>query len=368
MVRPDGFPLTYDECRARFRWAVLGAGLTVEAHPIAALGDHGQELTIDVVTVGAAAPRRAVLLLAGVHGDEGFSSSTLMCDALDALASPDGQGLADDAAVVMVHGVNPWGMCFWRRQNESNVDLNRNWGRDERTDLPENPGYEVLHPTLVPGGKTPPAPESLFAVTRSLVEEHGIAWVTSAVSAGQYTHADGLYFGGDRTEESVRILGSVVAERLAGTEEVLVVDLHTGHGPPGSATLLSHVAPDDPDDAWLRELFTGEHVECTRADDATTGPKHGQLATGLAEVVPGARWRTVTFELGTISDTRMLVNERAEHWVHLHGDRQDPDHARIVWEHRIGSTPDDPAWEAGARRHGARIIGHALGHLSHPRG
>jgi hypothetical protein len=128
------------------------------------------------------------------------------------------------------------------------------------------------------------------------------------------------------------------------------------------------VAPDDPDDAWLRELFTGEHVECTRADDATTGPKHGQLATGLAEVVPGARWRTVTFELGTISDTRMLVNERAEHWVHLHGDRQDPDHARIVWEHRIGSTPDDPAWEAGARRHGARIIGHALGHLSHPRG
>jgi predicted deacylase len=364
MVRPDRFPLTYDECRERFRWSVRQAGSTFEAHPITARGEHGQELTIDVAGVGADRPRRALLLLAGVHGDEGFSSSTLMCDALSRLADPAGPRLAGDAAVVMVHAVNPWGMAYWRRQNESNVDLNRNWGRDGRVDVPANPGYEVLHPHLVPGGSAPPTPESLLEVTRALVAEHGYPWVKAAVSAGQYSHPDGLYFGGDRTEESNVILAEVVGRRLAGAEEVLVLDLHTGHGPAGTATLLSHVPADHADDAWLRAVFAGERVECTEAPDATTGPKHGQIAAGLAERVPEARWRTVTMELGTISDTRMILNERSEHWVHLHGDRSDPAHARIVWEHRCGSTPDDPEWERAAREHGRRIVGRAIEVLS----
>ena len=274
-----------------------------------------------------------MLVLAGVHGDEGFSSSTLMCDAIDRWVTDGVDGdLAEDSAVVMIHGVNPWGMSHWRRQNESNVDLNRNWGRDERVEVPSNPGYIALHRTLVPGGAAPPSPESLLDVTRAMVEEFGYQWVKSAVSAGQYSHPDGLYFGGDRTEESNLRLAEIVAPRLAGAEEVLVVDLHTGHGAPGTYTLLSHVSEDHPDDAWLRRVFDADRIECTSAPDATTGPKHGQIASGLGELVPDAVWRTVTMELGTISDTRMIVNERAEHWVHFHGDRSDPDHA----VHRVG--------------------------------
>ena len=126
------------------------------------------------------------MVLTGVHGDEGLSSSTLLCDAIGRWVSdgadPD---LPDDAAVLMVHAVNPWGMTFWRRQNESNVDLNRNWGRDERTG------------------------------------------------------------------ESNRMLARVVGDRLGGADEVLVVDLHTGHGDFGTYTMLSHVEPD-PDDASRR--------------------------------------------------------------------------------------------------------------------
>ncbi len=357
MVRPDRFPLTYDECRDRFRWTATNAGLAVDASPIGARGPHGQELTIDATTIGSSRPRRALLVLAGVHGDEGFSSSTLMCDAIDRWVT-DGidASLADDAAVVMIHGVNPWGMAFWRRQNESNVDLNRNWGRSDRREPPRNPGYDVLHAALVPGGDEPPTAESLLDVTRALIDEHGYSWVKSAVSEGQYSHPDGLYFGGDRTEESNEILARVVGDRLAGAEDVLVLDLHTGHGEFATYTMLSHVAPGHPDDRWLREVFGDERVECTAAPDATTGPKHGQIASGLASVVPGAAWRTVTMELGTVSDTRMIINERAEHWVHFHGDRSNPAHAKIVWDHRCGSTPDDAEWERAARTHGVAVL------------
>jgi predicted deacylase len=357
MVRPDRFPLTYDECRDRFRWTVATAGLGVDPFPIAARGPHAQQLTIDVTTIGSTRPRRALVILAGVHGDEGFSSSTLLCDAIDRWVT-DGvdETLADDAAIVMIHGVNPWGMAYWRRQNESNVDLNRNWARDERVEVPMNVGYVELHPVLVPHGDAPPTPESLFDVTRAMIEQHGYPWVKAAVSSGQYSHPDGLYFGGDRTEESNRLLAEIVASRCDGAEEVLVVDLHTGHGEFGTYTLLSPVPEHDPDDVWLRSVFDGGRVESTSALDATTGPKHGQIAPGLASVVPGATWRTVTMELGTISDTRMIVNERAEHWVHLHGDRSVPEHARIVWDHRCGSTPDDPEWERLARVHGVTVL------------
>ena len=357
MVRPDRFPLTYDECRDRFRWTVTNAGLRYEPFAIAARGPVGQQLTIDVTSFGAERPRRALLVLAGVHGDEGFSSSTLMCDAIDRWVT-DGadEALGPDDAVVMIHGVNPWGMAYWRRQNESNVDLNRNWGRDERRDVPANIGYVALHQVLVPGGAAPPTPESLLNVTRAMIDEHGYQWVKSAVSSCQYSHPDGLYFGGDRTEESNRRLAEIVEPRLAGADDVLVVDLHTGHGSFGTYTLLSHVPEHHPDDAWLRGVFDAERIECTSAPDATTGPKRGQIASGLGSLVPGATWRTVTMELGTVSDTRMILNERAEHWVHFHGDRTDPEHARIVWEHRCGSTPDDPEWERLARSHGMEVL------------
>jgi len=356
-MRPDRFPLTYDECRERFRWTVHLAGLESTAHPIAARGPHGQELTIDVTMVGNARPRRALVVLAGVHGDEGFSSSTLMCDALGRWVAGGADGeLADDAAVLMVHGVNPWGMAYWRRQNESNVDLNRNWGRDETVEPPANPGYAELHDALVPGGDRPPTPESLFEVTRAKIDEHGYPWVKAAVSQGQYTHPDGLYFGGDRTEESNRILAAIVADRLAGVEEALVVDLHTGHGAAGTYTLLSDVAEGEPADRWLRDVFNVDRIEVTVSSDATTPPKFGQIANGLGRLHPDATWRRVTMELGTVSDTRMIVNERAEHWVHLHGDRSIPEHARIVWDHRCGSTPDDPEWERSARAHGATAL------------
>ena len=301
------------------------------------------------------------MILTGVHGDEGFSSSVLLCEAIERwVADGSDRLLADDVAVLMVHAVNPWGMSYWRRQNESNVDLNRNWGRDDRTELPENPGYEVIHPALVPAGDRVPTPESLFDVTRALVEQHGAAWVKSAVSQGQFSHPDGLYFGGDRTEESNRILARVVGDRLAGADDVLVVDLHTGHGEFGTYTLLSHVPEDHPDDTWLRSVFDADRIECTSSASATTGPKHGQIAAGLHDVVHATTWRTVTMELGTISDTRMIVNERAEHWVHFHGDRTDPEHARWSGIIVAGRRPTTPT--------GSRRRGHTVSRCSMPLG
>ena len=38
-----------------------------------------------------------------------------------------------------------------------------------------------------------------------LIEQRGYPWVKQAVTQGQYSHADGLYYGGSRLEQSATI-------------------------------------------------------------------------------------------------------------------------------------------------------------------
>ena len=355
----DGtLPLTYDECRARFRRAAGVAGAGLAARSIGARGPNGQVLTIDVAAMGSPDPRRVLVVMSGVHGVEGFIGSAVQCDLLGRL---DPASLPVDVAVVLVHAVNPWGMAWWRRQNESNVDLNRNWARDRITP-PHNEGYDELHPLLCPDTPEMPDPGPLVATAMAMVEQRGIDWVRDAITVGQYTHPDGLHFGGDHSEASTLIVEELMAGHLAGARTALTVDLHTGHGPYGTYTLLSDQPLGSEPDGWLRAHFDPDAVMATEGNPgATTGTKVGQIANGLGDLMGGAEYHSTTLEFGTAADEEQIVGTWLESWVHRHGDRDDPAHAAVVWEYRRCFTPDDPAWVLGAREQGRLVLDAALG-------
>ena len=176
--RRDALPLTYDESRARFRHAAAEAGLGIDAHAVTARGPFGQTLTIDVATLGAARPRRALVVLSGVHGVEGFVCSALQTDLV---ARGTSVALPPDTAVVVVHAVNPWGMAHGRRQNESNVDLNRNWGRG-RGEPRHNDDYDLIHPLACPDVPDLPSAEDLLAAAAPVVAERGADSVRDAIT------------------------------------------------------------------------------------------------------------------------------------------------------------------------------------------
>ncbi len=350
-------PLTYDECRARFRHSAAAAGVTVASHPISAPGREGQRLTVDVAQIGAADPQRVLLVLSGVHGVEGFVGSALQCELLDRTNATE---LPDDVAVVLVHAVNPWGMSWWRRQNESNVDLNRNWGRD-RMQPAANAAYDEIHPLACPDTPELPTVDTLMATLATVVADRGVDWVRDAITAGQYTQPDGLHFGGHRTEESTAIVERVVGDRLSGADRVLTVDLHTGHGPSGAVTFLSAAPLGSGQDEFLRARFVGERIEATVDNpSATTGPKSGQVATGVGRLLADAQCFGTTMEIGTASDDSQLVATYREQWVHRQGRREDPAFHDVVWAYRCCFTPDDRAWESQALASGARQLGHAV--------
>ena len=367
-MRVDRLPLTYDECRARFRRTAAEVGLPVRSDAITALGPDGQRLTLDAVWISrtpTSAPRRALTILSGVHGVEGFVNSALQCDLLARLGTVEGRAaLPDDVGVLLVHAVNPWGMAWWRRQNESNVDLNRNWRRSEVEPLQNDP-YDEIHELACPDTPTLPSLDDLLVAAASFVETRGLAWVRDAITKGQYRHPDGLHYGGERTEESNRILQRLVEERLVGVERALTIDLHTGHGPRGELTLLSDQPIGSSQHEFFTSRFPGVRVEATADNpDATTGVKSGQIANGFDELLAAADGHVAHYatsaEWGTASDEEQLVATYLESWVARHGDRADPEHAAIVWQYRDCFTPDDPAWEATCLATGRRFLDDAV--------
>ena len=357
-MRTDRLPLTYDECRARFRRAATEAGLAVESQAIEDRGPDGQVLTVDAVRLGPQRPRRALTLLSGVHGVEGFAPSTLQADLLDRL---DPARLPDDLGVLVVHAVNPWGMAWWRRQNEHNVDLNRNWRRSEVEPV-HNDAYDELHHLACPDTPALPSVDDLLVDAMALVAEHGLEWVRDAITTGQYRHPDGLHYGGAETEPSNRIVQDLVARHLIGVEWALTLDLHTGHGPSGEITLLSDQPPGSPQDAVLAEV-AGDvgRVEATTGNPAaTTGVKSGQIGNGIGALLDGAEHHASSVELGTAPDEEQLAATYLESWVHRHGDRDDPEHAAVAWRYRCCFTPDDPGWEATVLAGGRRLLDRAV--------
>ena len=68
-------PISYDECRARFRHACAMAGLAWRSHPIDARGPDGQSLTVEETFIGPDNAAGVLVVLSGVHGVEGFIGS-----------------------------------------------------------------------------------------------------------------------------------------------------------------------------------------------------------------------------------------------------------------------------------------------------
>ena len=307
--------------------------------------------------MGAGRPRRALTLLSGVHGVEGFVNSQLQTLLLERL---DPATLPDDVAVVVIHAVNPWGMAWWRRQNESNVDLNRNWRRSDSEPV-HNDAYDIVHPFACPDTPELPSVEALMVDALTLVAEHGETWVRDAITVGQFRHPDGLHYGGVRTEASNAIVEDIVRTKLAGAERSLALDLHTGHGPSGEITLLSDQAPGTAQDRFLRQHFGADRVMATVANpDADTPAKTGQIAAGFADLLDGTVHHATAAEFGTAPDLEQLSATYLDTWVQRHGDRSDPEHAAVIWAYRSCFTPPDRAWETTCLQAGAALLDAAV--------
>ncbi len=347
------FGADYFEDRERFRALAEARGCETEALPIAARGPAGEALAVDTARIGAARPKRLLVLISGIHGVEGPAGSAVQRQLLE-LDLP-GLRLPDDDAVLLVHAANPFGYAWHRRWNEDNVDLNRNFV-DFAKPLPARPDYAALDAWLNP--RELGDPRAFARRARELVAQRGLAWLQRTLIEGQYEFSRGLYFAGRAPVESNRLLTRTFERELDGVERALVLDLHTGMGEYGDCLYLPGHAPGSDRFDWLAARFNRARFVLPSDDDSSPAvPLAGKLSDWLI-----ARHEALVFltlEFGTVGGERMIAAERAENWLFQHGDREGPRAAEILREIRETSAPDDPRWRRRVLAQGAALVADA---------
>lgn len=362
MSEPITMAPDYATARRRFIDAATAAGASLHHHPLPDRGPAGEDLVIDVAVLGAPDAPTAVLVVSGTHGVEGFAGSLCQSAWLEdhAVTLPPA-----DVAMVFVHAINPYGFAWVRRVNEGNVDLNRNFV--DFDDLPENEGYEEIAEALAPAAWSGPERESADAALLDLLTTKGLGPVQEAISAGQYRHPDGLFYGGTAPTRSHEVLHEIITDHLGGKERVAVLDLHTGLGPWAEVELITPEVPGTP--AYDRAIsWWGGQVASNTAGKSVSSPLSGEWLNRLDDWLDGVEVTQVALEWGTVDAVTVLQALRADNWLHVHGDPTGPDAPAIKAELRAAFAPDDPAWAAAVHQRFVEVLGNTLDALTTPQG
>ena len=358
-------PLTGDYTSARndFLARASDASIASFEHPV--LGPEGTVLATDVAWIGPPDAADVVVVVSGTHGVEGFAGSALQRTWLRDRTP----GLPDGMAIALVHALNPYGFAVVRRVNEDNVDLNRNFPGEEGDafgDPPANPAYESIAELVVPPTWDERSQQETTEALLDIAARESFETLQQWVSGGQYSHPDGVFYGGVAPVWSHTVLDAIVDGQLAGRERVAVIDLHTGLGPWGVGELISSDGPDDP--AYRRAVaWYGDDVTSLLAGDSVSAELSGEwlpyVDRRLAQVPTPTEATSVALEFGTVDTITVLQALRADAWLHAHGDPDGPDATNIKAQVRAAFADDDPAWIAALWERFAFVLGRAFTNL-----
>jgi Protein of unknown function (DUF2817) len=349
------FSDSYAEAREKFADAARDAGAVTNSFALGVRGPDGGELATDVAWLGAAEAPRVLVTTSGVHGVEGFFGSATQIEWLRrAKAAP----LPKDTAVLHVHAINPYGFAYLRRTNEENIDINRNWINFDQA-LPENALYEELSADLCPADWSAETQAATGARLNAWIGRRGFAAFQQAVSGGQWSHSQGLFFGGVAPSWSRRTLTHIIESKLESAARVCVVDFHTGLGPYGYAEPIIGRPLTDPAFARTR-AWIGAAAKSLYGDGSASAAIKGDSMSVLPTLLPHAMVDVVALECGIRPINEVALALRADAWLHAHGNLGSPTAKPIKSMIRAAFHSDDLLWQGMALGQGLAACQAAL--------
>ncbi len=305
MNTSDYFSDNYFSARERFVSAVTQTKgeLTIFSHP--SVTDQRGPIAVDVARYGPPDASHVLFVVSGVHGTEHAAGSAAQLGLLDKISDIVSE---KNLAVVMIHALNPVGCAYVNRADENNVDINRNFV-DFSQPLPVNPGYEELHNILCPKHWNEHTRQATQEKIEAFVQKAGIQKLTNQVLIGQYSHADGLFFGGFERSWSAKTALDIFSTHCESATRAAVLDIHTGVGPKGHAEIM---------DLSLTHHFGSAMYQMT-----------GQMCHVLDEI-PHLDMRVKhLIEIGTLEFMEILNVHRANTWLTLYGGANNPQYEEI---------------------------------------
>lgn len=313
MTPQNYFAADYAAARAGFLAAAARRGLAVETTANPLKGVRGEALATDAALLGSATAPALVIVTSGTHGVEGFCGSgcqRALLDDDDLLKRLD----AGRVALLLVHAVNPHGFSHLSRVNEDNVDLNRNF-RAFPLGEETNPAYAEVHDLLLPP-EWPPTDANRAAIY-STMGRMGPGPFQAAVSAGQQSFKDGLFFCGTQATWSNRTLRALVKKHGAARKRIAWIDIHTGLGPYGHGEKIFAGANDPAELARARACW-GVDVMSYYEGQSASAEVQGSMVKAIYAECPQAQVTAMGLEYGTVPFEAVLHALRGDHWLAIH--------------------------------------------------
>lgn len=320
MTIRDYFSADYGEARRKFRDAATAAGAQLASY----VNEHtkapsGDAVSTDVAWIGPRTASRVLMTISATHGAEGFCGAGVQTGTF---ASGFVRDLPRDTALLAVHAVNPHGFAWLRRVTEDNVDLNRNFVAFDAA-LPANHGYVELAEAI--------CPHDWDDTTRALADQHladygkrhGAAALQMAVTGGQYTHADGIFFGGASPSWSRQILLRITGDYLSQTSHIAAIDYHTGLGPYGHGERIVLHRAGTASLARAQAWF-GDDITSTSLGTSSSADVVGDALTGLEHALSDKAVTGIALEYGVRPLEQSIEALRADNWLHLRGRVESP--------------------------------------------
>jgi len=303
------FPSDYPQARQKFRQLAASAG-DCTATTLAASGPAGEELSIDSCWIGPEDATRVMVIISGTHGIEGLAGSAIQCDLLAQLLEHP-EPLLPDSSLLLIHGLNPWGMSWLRRCDAAGIDLNRNF-IDFAGPVPQNPGYAALRSMI--WSKDAGRREDAFRQYRA---EHGQQAFEVAISGGQYIDPAGPFYGGTGPALAHTRIAQYVADHQLAGRELAVIDLHTGLGPFGYGEIICDHSPGSSGHQTAQRWY-GESVTLPAEGTSFSVPKQG-LMDYYWHGIMGSKGCFITLEFGTYSTEQLFHVLMTDHHLHRQG-------------------------------------------------
>lgn len=342
----SNFHLTYAQARDAFlaQAAQLQRPARSTEHPLR--GAQGEVLAIDVSVLGPPDAQALLVVSSGMHGIEGFCGSAcqlaLMRDA-DLQARLASRGVA----LALVHAVNPHGFSYRRRTNEDNIDLNRNF-LDFTQPLPENTAYAEIHALVLP--QHWPPDEANAAAIEAFRSRHGELYWRDALSSGQGSHPDGLFYFGRQAAWSNLALRETLRQVGQGRRRIAWIDIHTGLGPFGHGEKIFAAYDErlplrhDPTELARARRYWGADVFSILEGQSASRNARGGGVTCLALECPHAETTHIGLEFGTLAREQVSLALRGSHWLRQHPEAPD-ELARRITQHMVDAfCPDSAEW------------------------
>jgi hypothetical protein len=235
------------------------------------------------------------------------------------------------------------------------VDLNRNFV-DHGKPYPSNPGYAEVHPIVTPAEWNDASIAGIFRGLDAYRQKVGEKPFSTAFNGGQYSHADGIYFGGQREQWANYAFREAVAKHVAHAKHAAIIDLHTGIGPWMEHIYLCFHKEGSPARERARAWWGERAVNLAGVTHKALADYQGVLIDAFAAAMPKAQVTSIVVEFGTLKREEVQRANMGGRWLRYHGAKYPALARKVHAEFCEAFYPSDPQWRAAALEQSREIF------------